>query len=296
MLCNLCGFYCNIDRSKELGNCQLDDQIYISYHGLHQGEEPFLVGGKGSGTIFFLGCNLRCQFCQNYQISRYTGGEPEISVPGLVDIFNDLKKSGALNINLVSPTPYVYQIAEAIKLAKQQNFDLPFVYNSHGYDSLEALKLMDGLIDIYLPDCKYSSNALAGKYSGVNNYVEVNQIALREMFRQVCHLKLNEQEIAVNGLVVRHLVLPNNIENSLKVLDFLAGFGREITISLMAQYHPLKSLQTDISPELQRTLKPDEYQLVVDHALKLGLENCLTQELESHQNYIPDFTQKDAFC
>lgn len=291
--CNLCGFFCNIERSKKSGACKIDDGIYISYYGLHHGEEPFLVGKGGSGTIFFLGCNLRCQFCQNFQISRWenkkriSGTEKKVTIEELVKIFFELKEQGAVNINFVSPTPYVYQIAEAVKTAKEKKIDLPFVYNTHGYDSQEALKLLDGIIDIYLPDAKYADDQIAFKYSGVKNYTSINQNAIREMYRQVGQLEIDARGMGLKGLAVRHLVLPNNLDNSLKVLDFLASFGSEISISLMSQYHPVAKLE--INSELQRTLSKTEYEQVVRYAQDLGLENCLIQEMDSHDNYLPDF-------
>lgn len=299
--CKLCGFECGVDRTKELGRCGIDDGIYISYSGLHFGEEPFLVGAGGSGTIFFLGCNLRCQFCQNYQISQWdisqplTGTAKKINVNELVEIFFDLKQKGAVNINFVSPTPYVKQIAEAIILAKKKGFKLPFVYNTHGYDSQEALTSLDGLIDIYLPDAKYVIAEIAEKYSRVKNYPEINKKAIIRMFEQVGQLQVGENDLAKKGVAVRHLVLPNNLENSFKVLDFLAGFGKETMVSLMAQYHPRTELLAEISPELQRSLQIEEYQQVQEYALSLGMENCLTQTMESHANYLPDFTKQQSF-
>jgi putative pyruvate formate lyase activating enzyme len=307
MKCNLCGHQCHQDRTKGPGQCLIDDNIYISYYGRHFGEEPFFVGdqsgtsqGHGSGTIFFLGCNLRCRFCQNHQISRWSStnllrqNEQMVSQNDLVEIFFELKKQGALNINLVSPTPYVFQLARALKLARVKKLNLPIIYNSHGYDSLTALRLMRGLVDIYLPDAKYANDGQGQMYSGVADYVKTNQNAIREMVRQVGHLEL-ANGIARKGLVVRHLVLPNNTANSFGVLDFLATLGKEITISLMAQYHARQELLSEVPSELRCTLSQDEYQEVIEYALKLGLDNCLTQDVESHDNYLPDFNLEKSF-
>jgi putative pyruvate formate lyase activating enzyme len=300
-LCRLCGFDCAVDRTQQLGRCGIDDGVYVSYAGLHFGEEPFLVGEGGSGTIFFLGCNLRCQFCQNYQISCWdiskplTGTAKKITTLELVNMFFALEQKGAVNINFVSPTPYVNQIAEAITLARKKGFKLPFVYNTHGYDSQEVLTSLDGLIDIYLPDAKYAIAEVAEKYSKVKNYPEINKKAITRMFEQVGQLQVGENDLAKKGVAVRHLVLPNNLENSFKVLDFLAGFGKETVISLMAQYHPRTELLAEISPELRRPLQAEEYQQVQEYALGLGLENCLIQEMGSHDNYLPDFTKRQSF-
>lgn len=299
--CKLCGFECGVDRTKKLGRCGIDDGIYISYSGLHFGEEPFLVGTGGSGTIFFLGCNLCCQFCQNYQISQWETGHPlngtakKISLSELVEMFFELKQKGAVNINFVSPTPYVYHIVEAISLARNKGFDLPFVYNTHGYDSVEAIELLNGLIDIYLPDAKYALSEVAEKYSKVKNYPEVNTQAIARMFEQVGQLQVDDNGLATSGVAIRHLVLPENLENSFRVLDQLVRFKKKSVISLMAQYHPRAERLNDISPELRRTLLPAEYQQVVDYALVLGLENCLVQEMGSHEHYLPDFTKENSF-
>lgn len=300
MKCNLCGYRCNAERSIRPGHCGLDDGVYVSFYGPHFGEEPFFTGRGGSGTIFFLGCNLRCVFCQNHQISRWTVHDllppraRKTGPQGLADIFFELADRGCENINLVSPTPYVREIAVAIEIAKGKSLGIPVVYNTHGYDSIEALKFMQGLADIYLPDLKYCSDELGEKYSGVPHYYSTASAALDEMFAQVGHLKLDRRDMAARGMSVRHLVLPGNVGNSIRVLDRLAAYGPEISISLMSQYHPLRDLP-EIPPEMRRTLYRDEYRRAVDHALELGLENCLIQELDSHEEFLPDFNKKDSF-
>jgi putative pyruvate formate lyase activating enzyme len=300
MECNLCGHRCSIDRASRRGFCGLDDGVYVSFYGPHFGEEPYLVGRGGSGTVFFLGCNLRCLFCQNHQISRWTGDIPlprraeKTSADRLADIFFELKDRGCENINLVSPTPYAREIAAAVEKARARNLELPLVYNSHGYDSVEALSIMKGLVDVYLPDLKYCDSDLGERYSGVPHYYETASAALDEMFAQVGHLSLNSRGMAVRGLAVRHLVLPENIENSMKALERLARYGPEISISLMSQYHPLHELP-GIPDEIRRTLHGAEYRRVVDHAVELGLEHCLIQELDSHDEYLPDFDRQDTF-
>jgi putative pyruvate formate lyase activating enzyme len=300
MKCNLCRRLCNIDRSHGVGRCGLDDNIYISYYGPHFGEEPFLVGQGGSGTIFFMGCNLRCAFCQNHQISRWTIKDKtvhaarQISSAELTRIFLELRDNDCANINLVSPTPYAHHIAAALAEAKKKGLAVPVVYNSHGYDAPEALNIMSGMVDIYLPDLKYGSDELGETYSGVPRYFTGARQTIVEMLAQAGHLTLDADEMAVKGLAVRHLVLPGHVENSLKALDFLASLGKETAVSLMSQYHPLPSLP-GIPPELNRTLRREEYDRVVDHALDLCLENCLIQELSSHEKFLPDFNAEDCF-
>lgn len=272
-------------------------KLKVSSATVHFGEEPFLSGTKGSGTIFFCGCSLHCIYCQNYQISQDCLGT-YISEEDLAKEMIKLQLQGCHNINLVSPTHFVPQILKALALARELGLCIPLVYNTNGYESLETLKLVDGIIDIYLPDIKYSNNVIAEKLSGVKNYVENSRIAIAEMFRQVGNLKGADNfivgpSLAESGLIVRHLILPNDLAGSFESLEFLKSLSADIWVGLMSQYHPC--YQAGKFPEINRTLQPGEYNKVIDFALKLGLKNLLVQDPESHRNYLPDFTRKKPF-
>ena len=294
--CCLCGHRCGIDRLKgELGVCRAGAMVEVASYCVHRGEEPVISGAKGSGTIFFAHCSLRCVFCQNFEISQ--GGEQGVAwsdrdEEGLAGIMLELQGKGVHNINLVSPTHYGPQIIEAVGLARKMGLKLPIVYNSGGYDSLELLKELAGKIDIYLPDLKYFNNENALKYSGAKNYVETARAGIEEMYRQVGNLNGGEGR-GTRGVLVRHLVLPNNLSNSLEVLDFLASLSKDVWISLMSQYSPQH--RAGEYPELNRKLTPAEYQRVVDHAEKIGLHNLYVQELTSSEVYLPDFKQAAPF-
>ncbi|MCL1864859.1 MAG: radical SAM protein [Spirochaetes bacterium] len=298
--CNLCNFKCGIDRSEHTGRCGLDNKIYVSHYGLHRGEEPFFTGNRGSGTIFFSGCTLRCRFCQNFQISRWRiskglTGVDTVSVDSLIDIFYYLKSTGASNINLVSPTPYADKIREAITKAKAAGFNLPFIYNSHGYDSPETVESLSGLIDIYLPDMKYGDDSLAKNFSHAPRLYTEGKECIKNMYNQAGILKLDSNGSALKGIVVRHLVIPGHIESTFQVLDFLESIDRKIHISLMSQYHPFSVNRDKDFPELNRTLGRDEYKRVVDYAVNLGFKNLLIQGLDSHTSHIPDFNSDGVF-
>jgi len=298
--CNLCNLKCGVDRSVRVGRCGIDDKIYVSHYGLHGGEEPFLTGRHGSGTIFFAGCSLRCRFCQNFQISRWRTADglsdaETVSEDRLIEIFSELKAMGASNINLVSPTPYAALIRDAIKKAKDGGFGLPFVYNTHGYDSHETVDSLSGLIDIYLPDLKYGDDELGMKFSGVPELYTRSRECIRKMYDQAGLLQLDPDGIALRGIAVRHLVIPGHVESSLQVLDFLESVDRRIHISLMSQYHPCEGNFDLEYPELNRTLRAEEYQRVVDYAVSLGFKNLMIQEMESHTSYLPDFDRDDVF-
>ncbi|HOQ11819.1 MAG TPA: radical SAM protein [Spirochaetota bacterium] len=300
MNCNLCNFKCNVDRRYKKGACGLDDSVYVAHYGLHRGEEPFLTGKKGSGTIFFAGCTLKCIFCQNYQISRWNLNNRCIHVKkltsnGLSEIFWQLKNMGAANINLVSPTPYVYSIIEATKIARSDGFDLPFVYNTHGYDSIKTVEMLNGIVDIYLPDLKYGDDSLGEKFSKAKGIYSQGKNTIKAMYEQVGLLKTDSDNLATKGIAVRHLVIPGHIESSFEVLDFLETLDRKIHISLMSQFHPCDLSLRDKYPELKRTLQEQEYQRVVDYAWALGFKNLLIQDMESHRHYLPDFNREKVF-
>lgn len=276
--CRLCPHHCGVDRrSGKLGRCSTGTDLYISSANVHFGEEPPLSGTKGSGTIFFTRCNLSCVFCQNYPISQLGNGNKS-SVDELAATMLRLQHQGVHNINFVTPSHVVPQIVEAVHLARAKGLTIPLVYNCGGYEEVETLRLLEGIIDIYLPDAKYSDSALAAKYSSAPDYWEINQKALREMHRQVGKLSMDGEGIARSGLLIRHLILPNNIAGSRKVLEFIAHeLSPETYISLMAQYHPAHG--SGQYPELSRRISPEEYEEILADMERLDLENGWQQEL-----------------
>jgi len=292
--CALCPRACKVNRLQgELGFCQSGNDVIISSAGPHHGEEPPISGQRGSGTIFFTNCNLRCVFCQNYQISQNSQGHP-VTTNELANIMLSLQTQRCHNINLVSPTHFVPQILEALALAIPKGLNLPIVYNTNGYDALETLKLLDGIVDIYLPDIKYADDIDAKEYSKVDDYVKHNRLAIKEMYRQVGNLVISESGIAQKGLLIRHLVLPNRLSGTFDCLDFIAReISKDAYVSLMSQYHP--SHKAHQHPLINRRLKPSEYQEVVAYAEKLGLENCYIQELVSSDDFLPDFQKENPF-
>ena len=291
--CQLCGHNCGIDRlAGQRGVCGAGVNPMVSSYCLHRGEEPMISGSRGSGTIFFANCCLHCVYCQNHAISQSANGE-ELTVKDLAGMMLELQRQGAHNINLVSPTHYAPPISQAIISARQQGLNLPIVYNTGGYDSMIALKALEGLVDIYLPDLKYFEDRKAVKYSGANNYVATARAGLTEMFRQVGNIIMDNNGLAKRGLLVRHLVLPNGLSDSEKALDYLASLSKDLWVSIMAQYNPQYKAGEQI--ELSRKLSVEEYQAVVDHAEKIGLSNLYVQESESSDNYLPDFNKSHPF-
>ncbi|OGC09525.1 hypothetical protein A3J90_03860 [candidate division WOR-1 bacterium RIFOXYC2_FULL_37_10] len=242
--------------------------------------------------MFFSSCTMRCVYCQNWQIS-WEGTGNKVSRESLTDKMLELQEEKCHNINLVSPTQYVNQIIEAIKIAKKRGLRLPIVYNTNGYDTVATIKKLDGIVDIYLPDIKYSDDNTAYRFSGVKNYVKRNREAILEMYKQVGNLKLDSKDIAFKGLLVRHLVLPEDIAGSYASLEFLASISREIWISIMAQYHPCYKAKEN--PPLDRKITKEEYQQVLRWVDELGFENVLAQELESADCFLPDFNKKKPF-
>ncbi len=272
--CHLCGNHCGIDRTRHAGPCGIGDVAYIANYGPHHGEEAVLRGWRGSGTLFFTGCNLHCQYCQNYDISQEVTGTPA-DPEKLAAVMLGLQEMGCHNLNLVSPTHVVPHIILGLVLALQTGLTIPVVYNSGGYDAPQALMLMDGLVDIYMPDMKYADVAAGQKYSLVRDYPAVNQAAVREMHRQVGDLQLDENGLARRGLLVRHLVLPGDLAGTAAIAQFLA---REISpdtyINIMAQYHPAYKARECAIREgvpLDRRLTPDEYHAAVAAAAEAGL-------------------------
>ncbi len=294
--CECCPRRCGVNRLDDrTGFCRIGGEAMISYAGLHFGEEPPISGTRGSGTIFFAGCNLRCVFCQNHQISQeFRASEMQsLTADGLAAEMLRLQKAGAHNINLVSPSHVIFQAADAIIAAKNKGLAIPIVYNSNGYDSVDALRQVCGLVDIYLPDIKYLSNDLAGRYSSAGDYADIIPGALREMLEQVGHLEMDDAGIAHRGLLVRHLVLPGAVENSRRCLALLAELSPATHVSIMSQYSP--QYQAGRYPEINRPLTAREYDEVTDDAVELGLENAFIQELDSRHRYLPDFDRDRPF-
>lgn len=289
MICNVCPRMCSVERTNTLpanGFCKMPYEPFVARASLHKWEEPCISGINGSGTIFFSGCSLRCVFCQNEQISRNPFGR-KVDKKGFIDIVKTLEEMGAHNINLVNPTHFIPFIKEA--LTEYKPF-VPVVYNSGGYERTQSLKTLDGLIDVYLPDLKYVSPVLSKKYSHAENYFEFAQEAILEMHRQVGECEFDENGIIKKGLIIRHLVLPGNITDSFKVIDFVAdNLPKETCMSLMSQYTPMKKYEN--MPELNRRLTTFEYEKVLDYFRKRGLENAYIQQVDSaKKQYIPDFS------
>jgi putative pyruvate formate lyase activating enzyme len=269
--CEICPRKCHVNRLKgEKGFCQLGKLPVVSAYHSHFGEEAPLVGKYGSGTIFFSSCNLACIYCQNYEISQLRIGE-EISFEKLAEMMVELQNRGCHNINLVTPTPQVPQIVKALSIAVEKGLKIPLVYNTNAYDSVKTLKLLEGIVDIYMPDAKYSDDEIALKYSNASNYFEIMKTAIKEMHRQVGDLVIDEEGIAVRGLLVRHLVLPNNLAGSEKIFEFLSKeISKNTFLNIMDQYYPCyKAFQYQ---ELGRRITKNEFEETVSLAKKFGLK------------------------
>ena len=287
--CKVCPFECKVNRIEgTVGRCKSSDKIKIALYSLHYYEEPCISGKEGSGTVFFSNCNLNCIYCQNYKISSEGKGY-EISIEELADIFLKQQEAGANNINLVTPTMYAYQIKEAIILAKKKGLMLPIIYNSNGYESVQTIKDLKGCIDVYLPDLKYYSNELAIKYSKAPNYFEVATKAIEEMILQVGKPVFDERGIIKKGVIVRHLILPNHIQNSKNILKwFKENLDSKAYISVMAQYFPTYKAKED--KLLNRKITKKEYKEVEEYLYMLDIENGYMQDLGEHEEeYVPDF-------
>lgn len=267
--CRVCPRKCGVNRnlSKSQGFCKMGRRLKISSFRPHFGEESCLVGQRGSGTIFFSSCNLACVYCQNYEVSQLRMGQ-EIEIKELAQIMIYLQNLGCHNINLVSPSIWVPQILKAILIAKREGLWVPIVYNTGGYDSLETLKFLEGVIDIYMPDIKYSDDQIGLKYSLVPDYWRIVKRAVKEMYRQVGDLVI-EKGIAVRGLLIRHLVLPNNLGGTLKVMRFIASLSKNSYVNIMDQYYP--AYNAFRYPELNRLITSREYQEAVEIARSFGL-------------------------
>jgi putative pyruvate formate lyase activating enzyme len=295
--CDICPRKCGTDRlAGERGFCHSAFLPAVSSALAHHGEEPALSGTRGSGTIFFGNCNLRCVFCQNYQISQdpETQRGNEIGITALADRMLYLQdESGCHNINLVSPTHYVPQIVRALLEAVPKGLRLPLVYNTGSYDSVETLRELDGIISVYLPDLKYASDENSSRFSQAPEYPRHARAAIKEMYRQTGDLTTGDDGIAVRGVIVRHLILPHRLAGSDESLRWLAReVSPSVTVSIMSQYYPTANART--MPRLSRSIKPEEYEEVVELAEELGLENGWIQDMASKEYYLPDFSDTES--
>lgn len=285
--CTLCPRKCRVDRTKSLGFCRQSEELRIARADLHFWEEPCISGTNGSGTVFFSGCTLKCCFCQNYEISQQNKGY-NISVNELADIFIELQNKGAHNINLVSPTPHIPKIIEALDLVKPKLI-IPVVYNCGGYESVDTIKMLEGYVDVYLPDMKYFNDDFAVKYSGCKDYFNTALDALKEMVKQVGKPRFDDNGIIQKGVIVRHLVLPTLRKDSIMIMNELAKhFDRdEILISAMSQYVPMH--RSFDFKELSRRVSTFEYNSLLDEINRLGFEGFSQQREAADKAYIPKF-------
>ncbi|MDO5424581.1 MAG: radical SAM protein [Eubacteriales bacterium] len=290
--CTLCPRACGVNRNAgKTGFCRMDARMFGARAALHMWEEPCISGETGSGTVFFSGCTLGCIYCQNYEIARAQVGR-EVTVPRLAEIFLELQEKKAVNVNLVTPTHYAPSILEALKLARKQGLVIPAVYNCSGYESVEALRMLDGWIDIYLTDFKYMEPELAARYSRAADYPERAKEALAEMVRQTGEAVFEENGMMRRGTIVRHLLLPGHVRNAKEVVKYVfETYGNRVWISLMNQYTPVeKAERLREAPELKRKVTKREYEALVDYAVEIGVENGFIQEGETaEESFIPAF-------
>ncbi len=280
-ICSLCPNACKIDKTKSKGFCGTDNNLVIAKYYLHKFEEPMISGNNGSGTIFFCGCSLKCVFCQNYELSRSLRGKT-ITTNELADIFKELEGLGAHNINLVNPTHYSDKIIEAFEIYRP---NIPVVYNTHGYENIEILKKLNDYVDIYLPDLKFFSPTLSKRYTGKEDYFNVASQAIEFMANSKPYL-LGDDGILKSGVIVRHLVLPQGVSDSKKILDWFSSLKEKAYINVMSQYTPFGKI--DNFPELKRKITNREYENVLDYAMSLDIENMFYQDKQSASTeYIP---------
>ena len=287
--CTICPHECNVNRlNGEIGRCRTGRNVKIALVSTHMYEEPCISNMHGSGTIFFSNCNLSCVFCQNYKISQGRAGK-EYSIEELADIMLKQQENGVNNINLVTPTIYAYQIIEAIKIAKKNGLHIPIIYNSSGYEKVSTLKMLDGYIDVYLPDFKYFDNDIALKYSKINNYFEYASNAIKYMYEQVGNPVFNNEGIIQKGLIIRHMILPNNITQSKKILKWIKeNIGKEAYVSIMAQYFPTYLAKN--YEKIDRKINKIELKMVENYLYDIELENGYIQKIERcEEKYVPDF-------
>ena len=293
--CMLCPRRCGADRTGgRTGYCKTTSAVTVNLSMIHRGEEPVLGGKGGCGAVFFEGCSLRCIFCQNQGITSPTGKGKVYDENSLADLFKELESDGAGAVDLVTPLHFAPTVANAVRLAKDTGLGIPVICNCSGYESVNTLKLFDGLIDIYLPDLKYYSSKVSAKYASAPDYFTTAALALDEMFRQTGSIKLDDAgKTMTRGMIVRHMMLPGNLFDSKHIIDYLASrFGNDIYISLMSQYTPMPHLlENEKAPEeLKRTLSKDNYERLCDHLSDLGQTNAFVQEMSSQGTLmIPDF-------
>ena len=287
--CNLCPRECGVNRKQgELGYCHMTNKLSVARAALHMWEEPCISGKEGAGAVFFSGCTMGCVYCQNHSIADGTIGKI-ITIERLAQIFLELQGKGANTINLVTPTHFLIPIIQALDIAKKNGLHLPIVYNTSGYEKVEALQRLEGYVDVYLPDFKYYDGKVAFRYSKAKNYADYAKKAVCEMLRQTGTPRFNEKGIMTKGVIVRHLVLPGQVKDSKRIIDYLYHtFGDKIYLSIMNQYTPLPHVSK--YKELNRTITEEEYEEVVDYAIELGVENGFIQEGETaKESFIPEF-------
>lgn len=290
--CTLCMRNCNVNRNNgDKGVCNSTNTIRIARAALHFWEEPCISGKSGSGTVFFSNCNLKCVFCQNYKISS-EGFGTEITIDRLSEIFLELQDKGANNINLVTPTHFVPQIIEALKIAKNKGLNLPIIYNTNSIDSLDTIKALNGYIDVYLPDFKYFEDKYALKYSKIKGYSKNVIEVIEEMVRQVGEPKFNKEGIILKGVIVRHLLLPGLLFDSKKIIDAVyEKFGDSVYISLMNQYTPMYNAK--MYPEINKSINEKTYDSLIHYALSIGVKNGFIQESGTNsEEFVPDFNNE----
>ena len=289
--CTICPHRCKVNRlDGQIGRCKCNDKIKIALASIHNYEEPCISGGNGSGTVFFSNCNLNCIYCQNYEISQLGRGK-NITIAELANTFMELQRKNVNNINLVTPTMYAYQIKEAIKIARKDGLKIPIIYNTNSYENVETIKALNGYIDVYLPDLKYYSNELSKKYSKVDKYFEVATKAIKEMYKQVGTAKFDENGIIQKGVIIRHLILPNHLQNSKHILKWIKeNMPDDIYVSVMAQYFPTYKAKQDNL--INRKLKAKEYREIEEFLYTLDLKNGYIQEIGEHEEeYVPKWEE-----
>ncbi len=286
--CMLCARNCGVDRTKSVGYCRSTSDMYIARAALHFWEEPPVSGSNGSGTVFFSGCSLSCVFCQNREISRGRAGK-FITTSRLAEIMLELEGRGAHNINFVTPTHYIPSVAEAIRKAKEMGLTIPIVYNTGSYENICALKMLEGLVDVYLPDMKYFTSKTAAELSNAPDYPAVSKAAIAEMLRQAGEPRFNEKGIITGGVIVRILLLPGHVAEAKLILKYLLDtYGDRIYVSLMNQYTPMQGMK----PPLDRRVTREEYRQLTDYAERLGLKNGFTQDFgTAEESFIPPFDE-----
>ena len=286
--CKICPRNCKINRTKNIGYCKCNDKIKIALVSTHYYEEPCISKENGSETIFFSNCNMNCIFCQNYEISQQGKGK-EVSVERLADIMLEQQERKVNNINLVTPTMYVYQIIEAIKIARKKGLIIPIVYNTNSYENIETIKALNGYIDIYLPDLKYYTDSLSIKYSNAPHYFENATRAIKEMKKQIPEYEFDENGTMKKGVIIRHLILPNYLQNTKNILKWIKdNFDDEIYVSIMAQYFPSYKAKED--EKINRKISMREYRKIEEYVYELNFKNGYMQDLgKNEEEYVPNF-------